>query len=218
MKLATDAPLTYRLMQRTLWALARILLRIEVTGVENVPASGPLVIAPNHIHTFDVPIIGMVVPRRTAIFAADKWRGKLGGWVLERVTHVIYVARGEADRAALSQALIVLGQGHALAVAPEGTRSRTGGLQPGKHGVAYLASRTSAAILPVAVWGQETALRDWPRLRRPAVHVRIAPPIYPPPGAERARTAELHILTDELMLTLAAMMPPQYRGVYADRV
>lgn len=217
MRVAADGPPVYRLMQRSLWALARLLTRLDVAGVEHIPLTGPVVIAPNHIHALDIPLVGMVIPRRTTIFAADKWRGKLGGWALERLTQVIYVTRGEADRAALNQALAVLQQSGTMAVAPEGTRSRTGGLQPGKHGAAYLASRTGAAIVPVAVWGHETALRDWRHLRRPVVQVRIGPPIPLPPNAERARTAELHAYTDALMLTLAAMLPPQYRGVYAER-
>lgn len=218
MVLAPDGTFLYRLMQRLLWALARLLTRLEVNGIENVPLHGPLVIAPNHIHAFDVPLVGMVIPRRAAIFAADKWRGKLGGWVMERLTRVIYVARGEADRDALSQALEILKEGHALAVAPEGTRTRTGGLQPGKHGAVYLASRTNATIVPVAIWGHEKALGTWRRLRRPDVHVRIGQPIHLPAGAERSRTPELHAYTGELMLALARLLPAEYRGVYRERV
>ena len=105
-----------------------------------------------------------------------------------------------------------------MAVAPEGTRSRTGGLQQGRDGAVYLASRTGATIIPVVAWGQERAFEAWRRLRRPEIHVRIGAPIHLPPGAERGRTAELHGYTDELMLTLARMLPEQYRGVYAERV
>lgn len=218
MRIAADGSLFYRLVQRTLWMLARIFTRLDVMGIENVPRTGPVVIAPNHIHAFDVPIVGMVIPRQTTIFTADKWRGKLGGWVMERVTQTIYVARGEIDRAALNQALDVLRRGGAMAVAPEGTRTHTGGLQQGKHGAVYLASRTRAVIVPVAVWGHETALSAWRHLRRPAVHVRIGEPLHLPTDAERARMPELHAHTDALMLALARLLPPQYRGVYADRI
>ena len=103
-------------------------------------------------------------------------------------------------------------------MAPEGTRSRTGGLQAGRDGAIYLASRTGAAIIPVAAWGQERALGAWRRFKRPEIHIHIGQPIRLPDGAERARAAELHGYTDDLMLTLAAMLPPEYRGVYADRV
>ncbi len=214
---ATKAPLVYRLVQRFLCVLIKLLTRCNVSGQEHVPLSGPVIIAPNHLHSFDVAVIGYAIPRQTVIFLADKWRGTVGGWLMERVTRVIYVARGEADRATLNQALAVLRGGGVMAVAPEGTRSRTGGLQQGKHGAVYLASRTDATIVPVAVWGHEQTLAHWRRFRRPDIHVRIGPPFQLPTGAERTRTAELHACTDDLMLILAAMLPPEYRGVYADR-
>ena len=113
----------------------------------------------NHLHSLDIPAVGLVIPRWQAVFAADKWRGGLGGWIMEHATRVIYVARGEADREAMNQALEVLRAGGAVAVAPEGTRSRTGGLQQGRDGAVYLASRTAATIIPVAAWGQEQRLK-----------------------------------------------------------
>lgn len=214
---AQNVPFAYWLLQRFLWVMVKLLMRCEIRGQEHVPPTGPLIVAPNHLHSFDVPIVGLAVPRQTIIFSADKWRGKFGGWVMERLTRVIYVARGEADRAALNAALAVLKEGSAMAVAPEGTRSRTGGLQMGKHGAAYLSSRSGAAIVPVAVWGHEKAVAEWRKLRRPAVHVHIGEPLRPPPGADRARTPELHAYTDQIMLALAALLPAEYRGIYADR-
>lgn len=214
---AKDVPATYWLMQRFVWVLLKLFARFEVTGQERMPLTGPLIVAPNHLHAFDAPVIGCAIPRRSAIFSADKWRGKLAGWVMERITRVIYVARGEVDREALNQALEVLRADGAITVAPEGTRSRTGGLQEGKHGTIYLASRTGATIVPVAAWGHEKALAEWRKLRRPEIHLRIGEPYRLPPDAERARTPELHVFTDELMLHLAALLPVEYRGLYADR-
>jgi 1-acyl-sn-glycerol-3-phosphate acyltransferase len=218
MWVAKNVPLTYRLMQVALWLLFKIFTRIQVTGRENIPLTGPLIVAPNHLHSFDIPIVGMIIPRRTVVFAADKWRGKIGGILMERVTQVIYVARGEADRAALSQALEALRADGCVAVAPEGTRSRTGGLQKGKHGAAYLASRTGAPVIPVIMWGQERLLSELLHFRRAVIQVTICTPWHAPPGADRARTAELDAYTDELMMILARGLPAQYRGVYADRV
>lgn len=218
MFVAKDAPFIYRLLQRLIWAAAHVIARVDVTGFEHVPPTGPLIVSCNHLHSFDIPAVGVTVPRWQAVFAADKYRGNLGGWFMEAVTRVIYVARGEADREALGQALAFLRTGGALAVAPEGTRSRTGGLQAGRSGAAYLASRSGAAILPVAAWGQEQTLDAWRRLRRPEIHICIGAPIRLPAGAERARTAELQGYTDELMLALARLLPKEYRGVYADRV
>ena len=218
MIVAKDAPFFYRFLQRIIWIVVRVIVRADVTGVEHVPLSGPLIVSCNHLHALDIPAVGLVIPRWQAVFAADKWRGKFGGWVLEHAAHVIYVTRGEADREAMNEALAILRSGGAVAVAPEGTRSRTGGLQTGRDGAVYLASRTGATIIPLAAWGQEQALGAWRHLRRAEIHVRIGEPIHLPPGAERARSAELHGYTDELMLAIARMLPEQYRGMYADRV
>ena len=212
MHIAKDAPFLYRFLQRVIWIFVRMIVRPDVTGVEHVPSSGPLIVILQPSPRLDIPAVGLVIPRWQAVFAADKWRGGLGGWIMEHATRVIYVTRGEADREAMNQALAVLRAGGAVAVAPEGTRSRTGGLQQGRDGAVYLASRTGATIIPVVAWGQERAFDAWRRLRRPEIHVRIGEPIHLPPGAERARSPELHGYTDELMLTLARMLPEQYRG------
>lgn len=218
MYLARDASPFYRLVQRVLMTLFRLLTRLHVSGLENVPLTGPVIISPNHLHVLDIPLVGICIRRRSAILAADKWRGKLGGWVMERVTNVIYVARGEPDREALTASLKVLKAGRALAVAPEGTRSRKPGLQEGHDGAAYLASRTGASIVPVAVWGHEKALARLGHLRRADVHIVLCRPITLPSETARARTAELRGYTEQIMMAIAREMPPEYRGVYAERV
>ena len=70
-----------------------------------------MIISPNHLHSLDIPLVGMCIRRRTTIMAADKWRGKPGGWVMELMTRIIYVARGEPDREALAESLKVLKDG-----------------------------------------------------------------------------------------------------------
>ncbi len=128
------------------------------------------------------------------------------------------MARGEPDREALAESLKELKAGGSLAVAPEGTRSRQRGLQEGHDGASYLASRTEAVIVPVAVWGHETTFEAWRRLRRPNVFVSFCDPIVLPPSAARARTGELHLYTEQIMIAIARKMPSEYWGVYADRV
>jgi 1-acyl-sn-glycerol-3-phosphate acyltransferase len=137
---------------------------------------------------------------------------------MQLVTKTIFVARGEVDRHALGQALEVLKSGGVMAIAPEGTRSRTGGLQEGRSGVVYLAARSSAPIVPAAMWGQEKVMPGWVRLRRAPVHITFGPPIILPAEAAHFRAAELDSYTEELMLTLGRMLPPEYRGVYARKV
>ncbi len=215
---APGAPWYYRCLQRIVVFLCRTLARWDLQGVEHVPPRGPVIVAANHLYLIDVAILFAAIPRRLTVFAADKWRGTPGGWLMDLVASAIYVKRGEVDRHALGQALAVLRAGEGLGVAPEGTRSPTGALQPGKDGVAYLAGRSGAPVLPVASWGQEQVLRCWPRLRRPAVHVHIGEPLLLPPEAARARASELAVYTETIMLTLARMLPEKYRGVYAGRV
>jgi 1-acyl-sn-glycerol-3-phosphate acyltransferase len=211
-------PVHHRFGQWFVFSFFSVLSHMDVRGRENIPQSGPLIIAANHMHAFDLPIVFALVPRRQTVFAANKWRGKFGGWLMQTFADAIFVERGEPDRDAIAKALEVVRQGGVLGVAPEGTRSRTGGLIAGKPGTVYLASRSGAPILPIVVWGQEQAMRSWAHLRRPEIHVRIAKPLSLPPGTEHARSAELASYTEQLMLILARMLPEDYRGVYAERV
>jgi 1-acyl-sn-glycerol-3-phosphate acyltransferase len=215
--IAQDAPLPYRLLQSLLHMLLRLLTRLDVTGIENVPSSGAVIIAPNHIHLLDSVVVFAVCPRRMTVLAADKWRRTPFGLLLTFAAQAIYIARGEVDRAALTRALTALRNGAALGVAPEGTRSRTGGLQRGKDGAAYLAAHGGAVIVPIALWGQERIFSSWRHLRRPSIHVRIAAPLRLPETAARARAAELGQYTEQIMRRLASLLPAQYQGVYASR-
>lgn len=196
--------------------LLRLLTRIQVEGEENIPATGPFVLAPNHIHMFDIPVIFGFLSRRAVVFAADKWqKNPIFGPLLSLFGDAIYVSRGVPDRKALVQAQDVLNAGGVLGLAPEGTRSRTGGLQRGRTGVVYLANQSNAPILPVVAFGQEQAFACWLRLRKVPISLRFGTPLHLPAGKLRAPALDAH--TDELMMALARMLPPQYRGVYADR-
>jgi 1-acyl-sn-glycerol-3-phosphate acyltransferase len=211
-------PAHYRFARWFVRSFFRVLSRFDVIGREHIPLTGPLIVAANHMHAFDLPIVFSVVPRRQTVFAASKWQGKFAGWLMQIFADAIFVERGEPDRQAIAKALEVVQRGGALGVAPEGTRSRTGGLIEGKPGTVYLASRSGAPILPIVIWGQERALHAWSHLRRADIHIRIAPLMILPPGAEHARSVELASYTDLLMLTLARLLPQDYRGVYASRV
>jgi 1-acyl-sn-glycerol-3-phosphate acyltransferase len=154
--------------------------------------------------------------RQATTFAAIEHRSDpIGGWILDQLG-VIWVRRGEADREAIKIALDELRSGTVMPMAIEGTRSRTGGLQPGKTGPAFLASRTHVPLVPGAIWGTEKIISNLKRLRRSDVHVRLGQPFHLPEG--RASTEQLEEYTDQVMLKIAAMLPPQYRGVYAEQV
>jgi 1-acyl-sn-glycerol-3-phosphate acyltransferase len=103
-----------------------------------------------------------------------------------------------------------------FAVAPEGTRSKTGGLARGKSGVVYIAQHAGVPIVPVAHFGTERVTRTWLQLRRPEVTVRVGRLFTLPPLASTERSTALREQTDLVMCHIAALLPPEYRGVYAD--
>lgn len=209
-------PGKHRVIKYFLLTLLRIVARVDVQGLENIP-SGAFVVVVNHLSSFDT-LTGIAVGpiRQATTFAAIEHRSDpIGGWILDQLG-VIWVRRGEADREAIKIALDEIKSGTLMALAIEGTRSRTGGLQPGKTGPAFLASRTHVPVVPGVIWGTEKIISNLKRLRRSEVHVRLGQPFHLPEG--RANTEQLEAYTDQVMLKIAAMLPPQYRGVYADRV
>jgi len=202
-----------RMVRRLTIQMARWLMRIQVEGLEKVPASGPLILACNHLHIIDTPVVFSVVRRSTVFFVSDHMlQFPLVGWYLRQLGQSIYVARGKADRQALGRALAALQAGETLVIAPEGRISRTGGLLQGQTGAAFLASRSGAPIIPLVVFGQEQAGRRWRRLGRPRVNVRIGEPMSF--AVRRATTRQLEEYTEKIMLALADMLPDKYRGFY----
>ena len=207
-------PWLYNTLKAILRALAKMLVRTDIRGMEYIPPRGGVIFVTNHLHYFDSPLIFIAIPRTIYVLAAEKYEHHLLFGPLLRIAGAIFINRGEPDRRALRQALAVLEDGYALGVAAEGTRSRTGGLGPGKTGAAYLATRAGVPLVPTVVWGTEKVISGWLRLKRPEVHLRFGPPIHLPAG--RARSEELERYTEEIMTTLASMLPEEYRGVYRD--
>ncbi len=208
----------YRVVWGMIGFLLRILARVEVVGAEHIPDEGPYLYISNHLHWLDAPLLMVVFPHRAHVFVAEKWAAHWLLGPLFRSLDAIFVFRGEVDRKALRQALAVLEGGGILGVAPEGTRSKTGSLQRGRSGPAYMAYRTGVKLLPAVATGQEKVFSSLRRLRRATVQVVYGPTFEPPPVEGKASAAQVHAFTEEIMYRLAAMLPPEYRGVYADVV
>lgn len=145
----------YRIVKMITSLIYRLLARIEIVGVENVPQEGPYIVICNHLSSFDPPLLLIALPVRMTVLAADKYRNHPIVGPFMSSMGAIYVHRGEVDRQALRACLDFLRGGGIMGMAPEGTRSPTGALQEGRTGVAYLASRAEVPILPVAVTGTE---------------------------------------------------------------
>lgn len=169
--------------------LSRTLLRLQVEGREHVPASGPVLVAGNHTGWLDGPLVFFVCPRpMTLLTKAEVFVGlwaRLCGWL-----GLIPVHRGTPDRAALRAGLEHLAQGGVLGVFPEGTRG-TGTLEQVTDGLAYLALRSGATVVPLSVHGTAAALpkgRLVPRFRTPVRVVFGAPLPLTVTGDPRARS------------------------------
>lgn len=196
--------------------LLRVLTRLDVQGVGNVPLTGGYILAPNHLSMLDPPLIAASIPREdlTAMAANKHQKNRFLKWIIEAMNG-IWLNREEADPQAIRAAMDYLKRGGVLGIAPEGTRSRTGVLLEGKNGVAYLADKAGVPVVPVAVWGTEIGFAEIKRLRRPRLYMRVGEPLVFPRVERRERDAALQRHTDELMCHIAAMLPDRYHGAYA---
>jgi 1-acyl-sn-glycerol-3-phosphate acyltransferase len=196
---------------------ARVLLRVQVTGLERMPASGPVILVINHVNLVEPLLLYVLLPRQvTALAKAELW-GNLISRLVAQSWGSIPIRRGELDLDAIRGALQVVQQGGVLGLAPEGTRSRHGRLQRGRPGVALLALRApDTLILPVAVYGQEQFFHNLRRLRRTAVQVVMGQGFYLHSGQGRVTHEMRQEISDEIMMRIASLLPAQYRGVYAD--
>jgi 1-acyl-sn-glycerol-3-phosphate acyltransferase len=130
----------------------------------------------------------------------------------------VWLDRYEADFRTLRIVLKRLKKGEILGMAPEGTRSETEALVMGKPGAAYLAAKANVPIIPVGLTGTEDRVVKYRlrHLRRLDINIRIGEPFYLPPMDRKNRDEYLDQSTEEIMCRIAELLPPQYRGVYAD--
>ena len=206
-----------RFLVGILRGLLRLLTRTQVYGRENLPQDGPLVVVFNHMAHFDGPLVLATVPWEIeAIALSDLYEVPVVGQLL-RFYGVIPVHRDEFDRQVLKSALQVLAEGKVLILAPEARQSPTCTLERGRNGAAYLALRSGAPVLPIGLTGTETIYSSLKHLRRPRLSVNIGPifRLAGPLARGAERKAQLTSGRDEIMRRIAALLPLEYRGVYA---
>jgi 1-acyl-sn-glycerol-3-phosphate acyltransferase len=196
--------------------LFRLLTRVKVLGRENLPTRGGFIAASNHLGLMEVPLVYCLLDREdvTGLVAKKHQKTALFRWLVNSLGG-IWLNRDEVDTRALRAATDHLQRGGVLGIAPEGTRSPTGSLIHAKTGVAYLADRAGVPIVPIAVTGTWKAISQALLLRRPRVTVRFGEPFTLPPIERAGRDAGLQRNTDEIMAHIAALLPAEYRGVYA---
>lgn len=199
-------------------ALFRVGLKLTVEGVERVPLTGPLIVAINHTSFIDPMLVGAYAPRAVTMMAKQEaFHTPIVKWFVMRYG-AFPIQRGEVDRTALKKALDVLRDGGALLMAPEGTRSLDGQLQPGRDGLALIAVRAKASVLPFAIAGAQHVSKNLKTLKRTPVQIHIGHPFQFEAHDGKASRETLTAMTDQLMLRLAALLPLDQRGIYREKV
>ncbi|HVA70726.1 MAG TPA: lysophospholipid acyltransferase family protein [Acidimicrobiales bacterium] len=194
---------TYRVCAMIISGLARLLFRPSVEGAENIPLSGPVLIAPIHRSNVDFAFTLFISPRKVFFMAKDGiFRVPLLGPLLTRLG-AFPVNRDSADRESLRLSEEVLRRGQALVMFPEGTRKNGDTVEPLHDGAMFVAARTGAIVVPVGVSGSNRAMPVGAKLPRfSKIHVVVGAPITPPMSEGRVSRSQITAKTEELRQAL----------------
>jgi 1-acyl-sn-glycerol-3-phosphate acyltransferase len=194
---------------RFMGAMFRAYLRLgswKVHGLENVPTSGPVILAPNHVSLLDPPLVGVSCGRWPFTMGKAELFHGAQGWAFQRMG-CFPIKRGAPDRTAFKRARQILKDGHPLLIFPEGTRTRTGELGEAETGVAMLAHGAKAAVVPVWIAGTEASLSPAnKKLRRVRVEVTFGKPIdFSEEYARKADRETLDAMGARVMTAIAEL-------------
>ncbi|HEU5036400.1 MAG TPA: lysophospholipid acyltransferase family protein [Nocardioides sp.] len=216
----------YSVLHAVVPPLAKVIWRPTVTGLENVPRTGAVILASNHLSFADSLVIPIVAPRKVHFLAkSDYFRGGGVKGTLQKAWFegmgMLPVDRDDPKAAlgSLDTALEVLGRGEAFGLYPEGTRSRDGRLYRGRTGVAHLALTAGVPVVPVGITGTEKLQPVGARFPRVVpISVRFGEPIevagrYDGVAPGKAR----RLVTDEIMAAIQLLSGQEEAGVYNDR-
>ncbi len=210
--------MTFKFIRFIIRIVMKLIAHIEVRNVENIP-DGNFIMASNHLGRLDSALLLYIFDREDIIMpVAEKYKNHPIFGVIGRAANAVWLNRFETDFHALREMLKRMKEGGMLVIAPEGTRSKTGALQPGKPGVSYLAAKSGYPVLPVALMGTEDryVLEQLKHFRR--IHIIATAgklmTLEMPQGKNREQI--LDDQTEEIMCQIAALLPKSYHGVYAD--
>jgi 1-acyl-sn-glycerol-3-phosphate acyltransferase len=203
--------------------LLRMLFRPRLQGLENIPTTGPVILASNHLSFIDSVILPLVIKRRIYFLAASTYfEGKgLGKWAVARflkATGMIPIDRsgGKASEASLRAGMSVLTKGHVLGIYPEGGRSRDGKAHRGRTGVARMALESGAPVVPVAMIDTEKVMSaggGGVKIQR--IGISFGPALDFSEFADRKQDhAILRVMTDRIMESIVAMSGQEYVDEY----
>jgi 1-acyl-sn-glycerol-3-phosphate acyltransferase len=209
--------LSYLFLTRLARLLTRIVLgsRFHLLGISNVPPSGPLLIVSNHVGAIDPVIIGGWSPRPVWFMAkAELFHGAFA-WVM-RGYHAFPVIRHSPDRTALRRAFDLLKHGSAVVLFPEGHRADAARLLRAEPGAGFIARRSGAPLLPVAITGSQHVLRRHHLIpRRADVAMQFGQPFQLPERNRDGSPMDHQQSADYLMTKIAQLLPLENQGQYA---
>ncbi|MCM8900845.1 1-acyl-sn-glycerol-3-phosphate acyltransferase [Caldicoprobacter algeriensis] len=189
----------YKLARAIVRPIMFLLFRLRVEGIENFPMEGKTIVYSNHISLLDPILIGCVLPRQVFFMAkVELFKIPLLRTIIRHLG-AFPVKRGSADLSAIKHSLQVLNEGKVFGIFPEGTRSKTGFLQSFSHGIASIAHKSRAKILPIAIVGQY-------RLFRP-ITVKIGKPLnFDDYFDQKSNTELLEKMADEMEQALKSLL------------
>ncbi len=213
--------MTYAFMRWLMRALTRTFLigLFKVSGLENVPRTGPVIICPNHSATLDPPMVPAFVPRGDTWSMAKSEYFDQGGfveWIFRRY-HAFPVVRHSADRTALRTAFDILKSGQALVIYPEGTRVESGVLAEPEPGAGFIAQRAACPVVPVGLTGTRECLpkgAHWPRRTR--VSITFGKPFRVQSKRLDGARVTRQEAAEAIMVEIAELLPEHQRGAFRD--
>lgn len=214
--------LKYKATQKTIEGILRTVFRARVTGLENFPAEGPVIVASNHLAFLDSVIISALMPRRVAFLAKSEYVNSPGlkGKAMKtlfQVIDIIPVNRTDKKESmkALDQALARLQEGKVFGIYPEGTRSRDGYLYKGKIGVAWLAHMTGATVVPIGLIGTDKIQKPGSNMIYPKrFTVRVGQPMTFEKLGESMSGKQRRQTTDQIMDAIAQLSGQPRKNEY----
>jgi 1-acyl-sn-glycerol-3-phosphate acyltransferase len=202
--------------------LLRLLTQVEVHGLDNIPGndSGNFIIAANHLGLVDAFLPFYILKwNNLVLLVGEKWEKMAIMRWLGRNLNFVFVDRFNPDIKAIRGVMARMKKGEVLVITPEGTRSKVGHLIEGKPGVSYLAVKMEYPLVPVGISGTFDPLffGQLKHFKRPHITLRIGPSfsLPPLPNGSQGRDEALKIDTDEIMCRIAALLPEENRGFYA---
>ncbi|WP_068172946.1 1-acyl-sn-glycerol-3-phosphate acyltransferase [Rothia sp. ND6WE1A] len=213
---------TYKLIQQAITAVSKGICRARVTGLENFPVEGPVIVASNHLAFLDSVIISALMPRRVAFFAKAEYvnspgfKGKAMKKIFEAID-IIPVNRSDRSESvkALDQAVEVLNEDRVFGIYPEGTRSLDGYLYKGKIGVAWLAHMTGAPVVPIGLIGTEKLQKQGSNMVYPhRFTVRVGEPMYFEKTGAKMTGKQRRETTDQIMTAIAHLSGQAQKNEY----